>query len=223
MRQVGPNVWQVCAGVFPANSYVLLGPERGDALLVDAGLDPDPIDEALTRLDVRPSAVICTHGHFDHVGSTSFFQDKYGAPVFLHADDLRTAKAANFLMMAFRIPAKLKLPRFTLLQGEDGETTVGAHAIRHRLLPGHSPGSCFIQVDDVLFSGDTMYASGVGLSKIPGEDRHLLRRSLGKVWEEVSPETLVCPGHGRTALYGEIRDGNRELAEFLAEPDEEKG
>ena len=68
-----------------------------------------------------------------------------------------------------------------------------------------------------------MYASGVGLSKIPGEDRTVLRRSLRKVRDEVAPEMLVCPGHGRTAFYADIRSGNRELAEFLAEPDEEKG
>lgn len=223
MRQVGPDVWQVCAGVFPANSYVWRGPGPGEAVLIDAGLDPEPIDAALTALGLRPLAVFCTHGHFDHIGSTAFFQDKYGAPVHLHADDLKVAKAANFLMMAFKIPAKLKLPRFDLLQGEAGETPVGGAAVRHRLLPGHSPGSCFLQIGDVLFSGDTMYAAGVGLSKVPGEDPAVLRRSLRRVWDEIAPETLVCPGHGRTARYVDIRSGNRDLAAFIAEPVEEKG
>lgn len=222
MRQVGLNVWQVCAGVFPSNSYVWLGPEPGEAILIDAGLDAQPIDAALTELGVRPLAVVCTHGHFDHIGSAAFFQEKYGAPVHLHADDLRAAKAANFLMMAFKIPAKLKLPRFDLLHGEAGDTVIGGAVVRHRLLPGHSPGSCFLYIGEVLFSGDTLYASGIGLSKVPGEDPVVLRRSLRKVWDEIAPETLVCPGHGRTARYADIRIGNRELAEFLREPCEEK-
>lgn len=222
MRQVGPRVWQVCAGAFPANSYVWLAPEPGEALLIDAGLDAAPIDAALVALGVRPRAVFCTHGHFDHIGTASFFQEKYAAPVHLHADDLKVAKAANFLMMAFKIPAKLRLPKFDLLEGEEGATPTGTALVRHRLLPGHSPGSCFLQIDDVLFSGDTMYASGVGLSKIPGEQPAVLRRSLRTVWDTVAPETLVCPGHGRTALYADIKSGNRELAAFLAEPDHER-
>ena len=221
MRQVRSNVWQVCAGAFPANSYVWVGPNSGECLLIDAGLDSQPIDAALTELGVRPRAVFCTHGHFDHIGSASFFQDKFGASVHLHADDLKVAKAANFLMMAFKIPAKLKLPQFEWLVGEEGETAVGSVVVRHRLLPGHSPGSCFLQVGDTLFSGDTLYASGVGLSKVPGEEPAVLRRSLRKVWDTIAPETLVCPGHGRTARYAEIRCGNRELAEFLADAGEE--
>ena len=222
MRQVGPEVWQVCAGMFPSNSYVWRGAGPGEAVLIDAGLDAAPIDAALVELGLRPAAVFCTHGHFDHIGSAAFFQDKYAAPVYLHGDDLKTAKAANFLMMAFKIPAKLKLPRFDLLHGEFGETRVGAAVVRHRLLPGHSPGSCFLHLGEVLFSGDTMYASGVGLSKVPGEDPAVLRRSLRKVWDEIAPDTLVCPGHGRTAAYAEVRSGNRDLAEFLVEPLERK-
>jgi len=175
----------------------------------------------LDELGVRPAAVFCTHGHFDHVGSASVFQDRYGAKVFLHAADVKTAKAANFLMMAYKIPAKLKLPNFTLLEGVEGETRVADVAVNHRLMPGHSAGSCFIEIGSTCFSGDTLYRSGVGLSNIPGEQPEVLRRSLRTVWDEIAPHTLVCPGHGRAATYAEIRRCNTELAAFMTSTDAE--
>lgn len=220
MKRISDNVWQVCAGVFPANSYIWTGPVPGGALVIDAGLDPEPIIAALTELEVRPAAVLCTHGHFDHIGSASVLQDLYGADVYLHAADLKTAKAANFLLMAFKIPAKLKLPRFTLLRDEAGVTEIAEVAIRHRLLPGHSPGSCFLEIGQTCFSGDTLYSGGLGLSKIPGEEPDVLRASLKSVWDTIPPDTLVCPGHGRTATFADIRERNTELAAFMAASNE---
>lgn len=216
MKQISENVWQICAGVFPANSYLWTGPVPGGAIVVDTGLDPEPILAGLKALDVRPAAVFCTHGHFDHIGSASVLQNTFGSEVFLHAADSKTAKVANFLMMAFKIPAKLKLPRFSLLLDEVGETRIGEVSIRHRLVPGHSPGSCLIEIDGTCFSGDTLYSGGLGLSKIPGEDPDVLRSSLRKVWDTIEPTTLVCPGHGRTAIFADIREHNTELVEFMA-------
>jgi len=124
-------------------------------------------------------------------------------------------------MMAFKVPAKLKLPRFNLLEGDDGEVRVGAASLRYRLVPGHSPGSCLIEAGRVCFSGDTLYSSGVGLSKVPGEDPIVLRRSLRAVWDTIAPDVLICPGHGRVATYADIRVRNEELAAFMAQPDGE--
>ncbi|MCJ2042697.1 MBL fold metallo-hydrolase [Methylobacterium sp. J-059] len=216
MKQISENVWQVCAGVFPANSYLWTGPVPGGAIVVDTGLDPEPILAGLKALDVRPAAIFCTHGHFDHIGSASVLQNAFGSDVYLHAADAKTAKVANFLMMAFKIPAKLKLPRFSLLHDEVGQTQIGEVSIRHRLVPGHSPGSCLIEIDGTCFSGDTLYSGGLGLSKIPGEEPDVLRSSLRKVWDTFDPETLVCPGHGRAAIFAAIREHNTELVEFMA-------
>ena len=220
MKKIADDVWQVCAGVFPANSYIWTGAVPGGGLLIDAGLDPEPIDAALKALGVRPAAVFCTHGHFDHIGSASVFQEKYGADVFLHGADLKAAKAANFLMMAYKIPVKLTLPRFTLLAGDTGVTRIADVPVAHRLMPGHSPGSCFIEIGPICFSGDTLYGSGLGLSKIPGEQPEVLRRSLRSVWDEIAPETLVCPGHGHAATYAKIRERNTELNSFMTAQDE---
>lgn len=216
-RQVGDGVWVVTAGSFPANSYIVAADVPGGAVLIDAGLDAGPIDAALEELGLMPAHVFCTHGHFDHVGSAAFFQKKYGAPVYLHRADQKIAAMCNFLLNAMKMADRITLPGFTLV--EDGfELPVGAENARYRATPGHTPGSCAIRIGDNLFSGDTLYARGVGLSSLPGERPDELRRSIKALWDTIDP-LIVHPGHGRSALGAHIKQQNAELLAFLdAEP-----
>lgn len=213
MRAVGDGVWAVTAGSFPANSYICAADAPGGAVLVDAGLDPRPIDEAFQALGLRPASVLCTHGHFDHVGSASFFQRKYGAAVLLHRADLKTAKMANFLLNAMKMAERIELPEFTPV--DDGHVLpLGRDAARFRHAPGHSPGSCLVAIRDALFTGDTIYARGLGLSKLPGEDPATLRESVRAAWGELDGRT-VHPGHGPSATGEAVKRGNAELLAFL--------
>lgn len=215
LRQISDNIWQVHAGEFPSNSYIWREPSTGDLILVDAGLNSDALADALVEVTGRLIAVVCTHGHFDHMGSAAIFQKRWGVPVFMHSHDLKVAKTANFLLMAFKLQARVKVPEFSTFDGKQGEFCVGDTKVRYRHVPGHTPGSCFIQIESACFTGDTLYATGVGLSNTPGELPALLRQSLIEVMDEISDETLICPGHGRTALFGSIRSGNRALQDFL--------
>jgi hydroxyacylglutathione hydrolase len=213
--QISDNIWQVHAGEFPSNSYIWREPSTGDLILVDTGLDSDALAGALAEVTGRLTAVVCTHGHFDHMGSAAIFQKQLGIPVFMHSHDLKVAKTANFLLMAFKLQSRVKAPEFSTFDGAHGEFCAGDTKIRYRHVPGHTPGSCFIQIENACFTGDTLYATGVGLSNTPGEVPSVLRQSLIEVMGEIPDETLICPGHGKTALFGSIRSGNRALQDFL--------
>ena len=212
-REVAQGVWAVTAGAFPSNSYICAADVEGGAVLVDVGLDPEPIDRAAESLGLRPSRVFCTHGHFDHLGSASYFQKKYGAPVHLHRSDFPTARTNNFLLMAMKLPARVELPKLEAV--EDGATfELGATTLSYRHSPGHTPGSCAIAFGGSLFTGDTLYARGVGLSKLPGEDPERLRESILALWDDLDRYT-VHPGHGPSAPGSLVKSGNAPLREFL--------
>lgn len=212
-RAVGDGVWSVTAGSFPANSYIVAADVPGGAVLIDAGLDAGPIDAAFAELGLTPAHVLCTHGHFDHIGSASFFQGKYGAPVHLHRADKKTAAMCNFLLNAMKLPDRITIPDFTLV--DDGfALPLGARTAVYASTPGHTPGSCTIRIGDHLFSGDTLYARGLGLSKLPGERPDELRRSIVGMWDDLD-ELIVHPGHGRSASGADIKANNTELLTFL--------
>jgi len=212
-NEVADGVWAVTAGAFPSNSYICAVGTPGEAILIDVGLDPAPIDSALDSLGLRPSAVYCTHGHFDHLGSARFFQEKDGAPVHLHSADLKTARMNNFLLMAMKLEARIALPEMVAV--EDGfEAQIGGRTLAYRHTPGHTPGSCTISFGGNLFTGDTLYSRGVGLSQLPGEQPDVLRGSISALWDSL-PGFIVHPGHGPSAPGAAIREGNAPLRAFL--------
>lgn len=215
LRQISDFIWQFCAGEFPSNSYFWRDVTTGDLILIDTGLDADALFDALTNIGGRLKGIVCTHGHFDHIGSAALFQDRFGVDVFMHMRDERIAKAANFLLMAFKLSSRVKMPRFVHFEGASGMFLLDDVPVRYRHVPGHTPGSCFIQIDNACFTGDSLYASGIGLSKTPGEDPELLKKSLTDVLNELPRDVLICPGHGRTSSLGDVLSGNRALQEFL--------
>ena len=205
---------RVRGGIFESNTYLCPTSMPGECILVDPGLDATPIDSALAEAELRPVAVLCTHGHFDHVGSADHYQKRFGIPVFLHRADNRTVNSANFLMMAFKIPARIQLPKFEFVESGHG-MRVGGEDVRWLHTPGHTPGSCVLLIDGSAFTGDTLYRDGIGLVSLPGEDEASLRRSIRGLWSAIPEQTVVYPGHGGSARLGEIKRSNMPLRAFL--------
>lgn len=200
-----------------SNSYLLADPQQsGACVVVDPGLDRERVTAAITESGWTPVAVLCTHGHFDHVGSTAALQKRFGIPVYLRAQDQKTAKLSNFLMAAFKIKARITLPEFTLLADDGASLDLIGRNFTFHALPGHTPGSAGIAVDGLLFSGDSLYARRTALSKLPGEDHDQLRASLKALFAWIPGDTLVLPGHGGTATIDEIHAGNEELRVFMS-------
>lgn len=200
-----------------SNTYLLADPQRaGTCVVVDPGLDRERIEAAIADSGWTPVAVLCTHGHFDHVGGTAWLQERHCVPVYLRSQDLKLAKLSNFMMAAFKISARIALPEFTLLPDDGASVDAAGRRFTFHALPGHTPGSAGILVDGLLFSGDSLYARRTALSKLPGEDHGQLRASLKALFAWIPGETLVLPGHGGTATIQEIHAGNEALRAFMS-------
>jgi len=212
-QEVGEQIWQIVNQIHPSNSYICATGELEDCFLVDPGTDVEAIDVALAGLGLKPSRIFCTHGHFDHVGSALFFQEKYGAACFLHSGDQKTMRGSNFLMMAFKIPFLMKMPKTEVLEGFSA--ILGGRELRSVDAPGHTPGSCIVQYGNALFTGDTLYTRGVGLSKLPGGNSEQLKATLLGLWNSFPTDALVFPGHGECGALATIKTENTALLDFL--------
>ena len=214
-RDAAADPLRVCNRMFKSNSYVGATSDAASCILVDPGFDSPAIDAMLVRSGLRPRAVFCTHGHFEHVGSSGEYQRRFDIPVYLHRADARTARGSNFLMMAFKIDARIVLPAFELV--DDGFAThIGGDEVRCLHTPGHTPGSSVILFRGNAFTGDTLYGDGVGLGSLPGQDEALLRQSLLGLWHRLPDDAWVNPGHGGAESFGEIKRQNTALRRFLS-------
>jgi glyoxylase-like metal-dependent hydrolase (beta-lactamase superfamily II) len=216
----GTGLRRITAGEFPSNCYVV-PLNAGRCAVIDPGLDGPAIEAALAQLELAPAAVLCTHGHFDHAGSAALLQRRHGCPVYLPAADLQTLRSSNFLLMAFRLKTRIELPEVTPVDPAlAADVQVESEAFTFHAAPGHTPGSCVIQFGDNLFTGDTLYANGVGLSKLPGEVPAQLRRTLRALFARFPGHALAHPGHGGSASLASIAQNNAALQRFLAAADE---
>jgi hydroxyacylglutathione hydrolase len=202
--------------IFTSNSYILKDKFSDYCLLIDPGLDTQVIDKKLTNLNLRPIAILVTHGHFDHIGSVSFFKNKFKIPFYMHEADLKILQSANFYLKIARIDHKIDTPKPDILFKEKKETiAIGNFQLTIYNFPGHSAGSCIIQQESLLFTGDIMYKKGLGFNNFPGEDKSKLKHSIQEVFETFSDDSLVLPGHGEPEYLMNIKNDNQELINFL--------
>ncbi len=217
MSAVGPEIIRVVNREVQANTYIV-PTGSGGCLLIDPGLDRESIEAALGRSGLRPRVIICTHGHFDHVGSVEHLRQRYEVDVYLHDADRRVARASNFTMMALKMPWRIEAPSETVTLDEGMSLSEGEITVQVLHVPGHTPGSVVLMIDGHAFTGDTLYRQGIFLGSMPESDSDGLRTSLQRLWELLPADTEVHPGHGRPAVFGEIQRANEPLRELLGLP-----
>ncbi len=210
----GGVIIRITSGIFPSNAYVCEADVPGGCILIDPGLDWQAIDNCMKDRGLSPHQIYCTHGHFDHAGSASFFQTKYKSEVFLHKNDERTLKSSNFLLMILGVSQRIDLPKATFV-GDGFHGDISKHAITFLPAPGHTPGSCVLGLGNAWFTGDTLYSRGVGLSKMPGEDADILKKSILNLWGGLTANRYIYPGHGDFSDGMSIRANNTLLLDFL--------
>jgi glyoxylase-like metal-dependent hydrolase (beta-lactamase superfamily II) len=200
---------------FSSNTYLYRTSVPGECVLIDPGLDREAIDSALADARLVPTAIFLTHGHFDHVGSAEHYRRTYSVDLHLHEADARIARSSNFLMMALKIADRIETPA-TFVPMADGFTWAdGADRVEAVHVPGHTPGSTMLRVNDHVFTGDTVYRDDVWLTELPDGDQPKLVESVLRIWDALPEDAPVHPGHGGGASFGDIKQSNVPLRRLL--------
>jgi hydroxyacylglutathione hydrolase len=209
------DVSRVVNAYLPSNTYVCATSVPGECIVVDPGLDAEAVLREIESRALRPAGVFCTHGHFDHIGSAHDVAERYDTRIYLHRDDRRVARSANFLLMACKIDRRIVVPTAVTEAFDGMPVRIGADTLTFHHAPGHTPGSCMIEFRGALFSGDTIYRDGVGLVDFPGEDEKVLRESIARHWDAFDEDLTLFPGHGGSGRLGDVKRQNAALRAFI--------
>jgi glyoxylase-like metal-dependent hydrolase (beta-lactamase superfamily II) len=201
-------------GPIGTNCYVVRSaPDAREAVVVDPGADVARVRLELAGLNAICSAILITHGHWDHLGAVADLAEASGAPVHMAEDERILLEDVNSFT-----PPGVRLRPYTpdvLLQGDE-KLDLGGISFETLRVPGHSPAHLAYYADGRLFSGDLVFAGSVGRTDLPGADWDILVESIRTLTNRFPPETVVCPGHGPETTLGAELARNPFLAELRA-------
>ena len=172
------------------NTFLLIS-EGGHAAVIDPAAAPEDYNALLKKAGAALTDILCTHGHFDHVGSAAELKEQWHAKLWCEKADLGGGQF--FPLQA----ADSGYEEGGVVRVDEMEFTVW-HT------PGHTPGSVCLLCGGYLFTGDTLFAGSIGRTDLPGGSTRQMEDSLRKLAGLPIPEgAQVLPGHGDLSTFGE--------------------
>lgn len=193
-------------GPFMANCYLVACPQTRHCAIIDPGGDGPVIIRKARSLALEVHYVINTHAHIDHIGANSDVCSAFNAPLLGHRADLPLFRSRSSSIALSRGQGELKEPDRFVQEGDI--LKLGQLQVKVLETPGHSPGGICLEIGAALFTGDTLFASSIGRTDLPGGSYRGLIRSIKEKLLVYPDETDVFPGHGPPTTIGEERRYN---------------
>lgn len=210
------------AEVFGANCYLLAAGRGAPCVVVDPGAGVAArLAETLAEHQLRPVAVVLTHGHFDHTASAAEVSERYQAPVYVHpADRPMLADPALGvgldLREIFGETFTWRVPDTVIALPADGSMRLADIDLEIRSAPGHTPGSVLIRFTDgersSCLTGDVLFAGSIGRTDLGTGDPAAMRATLRDQVLSLPDDTVVLPGHGPATTIAAERASNPFLS-----------
>jgi hydroxyacylglutathione hydrolase len=192
---------------FFKNAYLVSCTETREAVVIDPGDEIETLIDDAAAGGLHVAMILLTHAHLDHITGVGEAKRAFGAPIWLHRDDLFLYDGVVEQGRMFGIPVDPQPPvdhfydlatalRFGTLQVD----------VRHT--PGHCPGGVCLAIGPhssakrELFVGDTLFNGSIGRTDLPGGDADTLLRSIRQVLFAFPDDTIVHSGHGPDTTVG---------------------
>ena len=176
-------------GMAQTNSYLLENNKH--TILIDAPLG---VTEWLESLDIKPSDLLLTHQHYDHIEDAAKLA-KQGVKIHAHSAYDRELTLEPLLQQS-GIDLHVQPYEVDHVLGEPHEIDIKGWKFQVKHVPGHAPDSLVFLTNNLIFAGDTLFAGGIGRSDLPEGDHNLLVSGIREKILTLDTTSRVFPGHG---------------------------
>jgi len=199
------EIFTLANGPFMVNSYLVVNKDK--AIIIDPGSGVKSLLKKIESENLKLVAIIATHGHIDHVEGVNIIKSQFDAPFYVNSMDMDLIETVEIQarMFGVRNPGKIIPDRDLPLHGNIEIADLNLELLH---TPGHSRGSVSIKIDDVIFSGDTLFNFSIGRTDLPGGDYEELINSIKTKIFTFPDSTRILSGHGPETTVGRERKMN---------------
>lgn len=189
-------------GMVSTNCYMIQNEETKELIFVDPADSADTLSRHVGKMEGKPVAILLTHGHFDHILAADDLRKRYDIPVYVHELDEEVLEKPS-LNLSGNWAAAYSMKADNLVK-EGDVLNIAGFEIKVMHTPGHTQGSCcyYFPEQQLLVSGDTLFAQSYGRVDFPTSSPSDMRNSIKRLLAELPDETGVLPGHEMTTSIG---------------------
>ena len=202
------KIVNIPTGMLQANTYLVCDETSRLGFIVDLGGYSKELKNIIEKNDIQIQYIVLTHGHGDHIGGVQeHLKDFPDAKVVCSRAEEKMLLDPELNEAHHFGPEKVSFNPDILV--DDGDTlTVGNMTMKFIMTPGHTEGGMCILIDDVLFSGDTLFCRSIGRTDFAGGDFRTIMESIKKKLFLLPDETQVLPGHMGPTTIGFEKENN---------------
>jgi len=171
---------KVAKGQFRNYCYLIVDQKTRYAALVDPAFELDSIVSQLKSQNADLKAILLTHSHFDHVDLMEPLVQLFQPKVWISQIEASTNG--------------LNLTGHQVI-GDGTVIKIGETGVLPLLTPGHTAGGTCFQLDQDIFTGDTLFVEGCGICDLPGGSPVRMFESFQRLRNLIPARTRVWPGH----------------------------
>ena len=202
------KIVNIPTGMLQANTYLVCDETSRLGFIVDLGGYSKELKNIIEKNDIQIQYIVLTHGHGDHIGGVQeHLKDFPDAKVVCSRAEEKMLLDPELNEAHHFGPEKVSFKPDILV--DDGDTlTVGNMTMKFIMTPGHTEGGMCILIDDVLFSGDTLFCRSIGRTDLAGGDFRTIMESIKEKLFLLPDETQVLPGHMGPTTIGFEKENN---------------
>jgi glyoxylase-like metal-dependent hydrolase (beta-lactamase superfamily II) len=198
-------------GRFGTNSYLVMDEDTKDAVIIDANFEPKGMVDLARKRGANVRALLLTHTDVDHIAGLPVLLEEFGAiPVAVHDAERDVVVEGKPLRREF--PTELPRVDNVTSFGEKAHFKAGSLDFEVLHTPGHSPGGVTLKIDNVLFTGDALFAGSIGRSDFQNSDGRALLDGIKTKLLSLPDDSVVYSGHGPATTIGRERRTNPFLS-----------
>ncbi len=208
------DLYVMIGGEISNNTYVVVAGD--EAIVVDPSFNGEKLLRFLKRKKIAKTAILLTHGHYDHVGDSVAVARACGAKVYLHENDLFLKTKLQAKYFEFMDETDNSFDAFVGFSKQLPKLGVSRIKPKAFLSPGHTPGSVSYQIGDYVFTGDFIFDTDVGRTDFPYSDPKLMRESIKAfVARYANRGMYLFPGHEEWTRVDDLALINPDVKKYF--------